>query len=108
MILAVGRIDLGRLGEIAEAEPRVHRQHELLEYQAGLLAENRRTQDLARRRGDHLGEALRPAVDAGPVDVGIVDPEDAMVELIGLGLGFRRIPTVATSGSRNVAQGRLA
>src|SRR5208283_1095393 len=30
--LTVGRIDLGRLGKLAQAEPRAHCQHKLLQY----------------------------------------------------------------------------
>src|SRR5271157_4731640 len=78
--LTVGRIDLGRLGKIAQAKSRVHGQHKLLQYEAGLHAKDGRAQNLSRGRGDHLGKALRPAVNTGAVDVGIVDAENVMLE----------------------------
>ena len=68
----VGRIDLRRSGEVAQAEPGVGGQYQLLEHQARLFAQDRRAQDLARGGRHHLGEALRAAVDQGAIDVGIL------------------------------------
>ena len=63
--LAVGRIDLGRLGKIAQPEPRVHCQHQLLQYQAGLHTENGRTQILPQGEATTLVKpSVRPSMRA--------------------------------------------
>ena len=101
----VGGVRVEGFGDVPKAQAALHGEHELLEDEGRLGADDGGTEDLAGGGRQQLGEALGAAVDPGPVRARTSSARRTRTS------GCRSLasasvrPTLATSGSMNVVRG---
>ena len=101
-----GRIRVDGRGDVAEPQAVLHREHEFLEDHRGGRAMIVAPTIMPDGVATTLAKPSGSAVDPVAVEVGELGPEDADLGVPALCAAASESPTVATSGSMNVAQGR--